>query len=47
MEKRVRETDVIKPRREPAKIKEKVNKRATKNETKNNGIAPNVFGSTK
>jgi len=39
--------DVISPRLELAKIKEKVKRSATKKATKNRGTAPNVPGSTK
>jgi len=45
--KRVREVEVIKPLRDPAKIREKVKRSEVKKATKNRGITPKVSGSTK
>jgi hypothetical protein len=44
--KRVREIDVIRPRRELAKIREEVNSNAANKPTKNMGIAAKVSGAT-
>ncbi|HET7099203.1 MAG TPA: hypothetical protein VFI61_03160 [Patescibacteria group bacterium] len=46
-EKRVRDREVISPRRVLANKSENINKKLANNKTKNKGSAPKVLGSTK
>ena len=45
--KNVRDKEAMSPRREAAKIREKVKRSAANKITKNRGITPNVLGSIK
>jgi hypothetical protein len=47
IENRDKDIEIIRPRRELAKIREKVKRAAIKNVIKNNGTTQNVTGSTK